>query len=250
MKTCRICNHQFASLAKAHLIPDSFKKITGEFGGSSNHLILANLDLPKTQKIQTLEFDKEIICPDCDKSLSSFDKAFKNFVEAWSNSELRQLDPQGSPHFVEFEADTSKLLSGVAVSLFRCSISKRCQTVNIGSKYESEMAKLLHDGSSAPIPSAFDLKLQGIAPHEQSLEMAMISPFKLKFGNCHIHFLFVYGSVFIAKFGKAAWPSEFHDIPSVVAGRSSVSLLVSELRHSYKGQLIGHLIATHRKQNP
>lgn len=248
MKKCHICQKDFEKLARAHLIPDSFKKISGEFGKTDDHLIRAGIYDAKAPKVQTLDFDKEILCPDCDNGLSNYDEALKVFVETWAGSSCRALSASGQAHVVRFSTDTDMLLAGLAVTLFRCSISSRCTSVDIGTKSENEMAKLLDERAKPPIPSSFSLKIGGVAPDPEKLEMILIDPFRIKKENCYIHVLIAYGTIFIAKFGQQPWPTSFDALPSIASGEQAVNIAVTSLDKSPISDFLKVTAATHRKK--
>lgn len=214
---CKICQRDFPKLARAHLLPDSLKKISGEFRRTGGHLIQAQLKRPKAHKIQTLNYDRQILCPTCDTSLAPFDEALKNFVEQWYNSDDRKIDTLAwkAQPYASINAHAGLLKVGLAVSLFRCSISHRGPSVNIGTKYEKQMSSYLRDYEHASDVPNFSVKIFGALRDQDDLCQVMIDPYRQKFGQMYVHVLLLFGCIILAKFGQDPWPPNWAVAPSL-----------------------------------
>gem|GEM_PF-4005903 len=205
---CHICKVEHIKLAKAHLLPDSLKKISQPFRKPSDHLVEVHLQQEGVRKIQTHLFDKTILCADCDNGLGQYDEAMKNFIHTWYHS--KQRDPSilniSENSMVMIPADTRKVSIGLATSLYRCAISKRCTTVLLGDVYERRMSTFLKEDRKLKFPPNFSVKMLGVTKHKNGLCGTMTTPYVRKIEGVRVHMFELFGLNIFAKFGQTRWP--------------------------------------------
>lgn len=143
-KKCQICKKE-KQLCRAHIIPQTFKSDLND-GDKKKHLISTSIKERKIRKKQTLKFDKEILCADCDRILGKYEEVLIKFFRSFFKHELRNKIPIPSIP-IDIKTDTEKLKLSIAAILYKMSISRRMPDISLGEKYDDIFRIWLQNGS-------------------------------------------------------------------------------------------------------
>lgn len=203
---CKLCNQERELLNKSHVIPNSFFRAVMD---ENNSLIqTSNLELrsgiEKPKKIFTGEFDKGILCSECDNNvLGGLDKYghkvfYAGFASKKSSPEIRNVhNPQGSVYTIIKNVDYRKFKLFLLSILWRASISSRpfFKEVSLG-PYEEILRKMLFEqnpGKNNEFPILIYM------PHDKELNLKSINgqPRKFEFQNQSAYLFTINGFFFI-----------------------------------------------------
>ena len=144
LKICQMCKKE-KQLCKAHIYPQAFKSDLNN-GDKKASLMLTLIKEGKTHKKQTLKFDKEILCADCDRILGKYEEVLIKFFRYFFNHESRNKIPIPSKP-INIKTDTEKLKLSIAAILYKMSISRHMPNISFGEKYDNIFRIWLQNGS-------------------------------------------------------------------------------------------------------
>lgn len=120
-------------LCNAHLVPRSFGKWIAEDNS------FMEISENRKRKAQTLQFDKNILCSDCDNKLGEFDDDLINFcIKVYDHPKRKELyrpKAKSTEIIMNLDENTLSIQLGIIATLWRCSISKQYLDVDLGDKY-------------------------------------------------------------------------------------------------------------------
>lgn len=196
MATCQLCKKD-KPLCNAHLTPDSFGRWIKE-----DNFFLAICDDTK-KKQQTIEFDKNILCADCDNKLGIFDKYFFEFCKKAYDNPQRKKPFNSAGTFKDIstiiETKTMNIQLGVVATLWRHSISRR-SSIDLGNKYNNIFREWL-EYRMIPNEEKHFCNVLPILCMEHEIDKYILQPFGVKNNTCHIYFFQIPGMYFIIEVG-------------------------------------------------
>lgn len=161
MGKCRLCLQE-KKLIKAHIIPEFLHQGMKD-DNNIFYNVTYNLDTLKdnAQKIQTGEFDKDILCADCDNRILGSDYEKYAQVTMYGKNIKPEIAPvcknyknpdDGAEYSICTNIDYGKMKLFLLSMLWRASVSKRkaFQEVNLGEKHEERIRSLLYNGIVPP----------------------------------------------------------------------------------------------------
>lgn len=149
MSKCKWCGKE-TKLCRAHLIPDGLKKfLLGDVAGTQKFVRVEMKSAKVQSPVQTLEYDRNILCAECDGKLGVYDQAliefFQLYMAKWQTEKLIEPKPirlvVKEPYMVSL---------GFLAILYRFSLSSRHPKISIGGKFKSRFESWFLSGQ---IPS-------------------------------------------------------------------------------------------------
>lgn len=137
MSKCKWCGNE-TKLCRAHLIPDGLNKfLLGDVGGTQK-LYRVEMRSNKLQSpVQTLEFDRNILCSKCDASLGKYDHALIEFFDKYIS--FWQTILSAEPILVKFEIqNTQRVALGFLAILYRFSLSDEYRKIKLEPEYKQK----------------------------------------------------------------------------------------------------------------
>ena len=230
-KNCRMCEEE-KKLCMAHILPKALKTILNA-GKTNDHLKSVSIEEGKAHNIQTLEFDKEILCSSCDGILGKYDRVLVEVIRYFFDDEAR--NKFSNPiRTVDVITDTEKLKLAIAAVLYRMSLSKRFSKLYLGKTYEPEFKTWLQNGSiPEDMRSWLEVVLFGYNKDKNDLDRTMTAdPLAGRAERIHHYFLFLPGLLAIAKVGKAKWTSSVAKYPRINANPENLEIPVLNYEES------------------
>lgn len=184
------------------------------------NFVRARIPDGKTNKKQTLPFDKKILCEECDRRLGVFDQTLIEFVRSYFAVPERKTPPK-SPNeliVVNVPVDTQRLKLAIAGLLLRMSYSNDVPQVNLGGTYEELFADWMKSGEILNSEDeALDIEIIGHWEDDFGLDrMIVIQPKMVKDGGAHYYiFEMVMGLTIIAKVGRGRWTKHLEKHPKI-----------------------------------
>jgi len=159
MIACQMCCRE-APLCKAHLFPRALRKFVSEDRNSPFFEISVTEGQPP-KGLDTFEFDRNILCSQCDGYLGNFDRAFVEFVAAWQHDPIRWRSLVHPPSFetLRLQRDPIPLRFGILASLYRFAISERHPEVALSPVEIRILRDILIQND--PEPRAFPVFING-----------------------------------------------------------------------------------------
>ena len=194
MGKCRLCLKE-KKLIKAHIIPEfMYNKIKDEnniFYAMSYNL---DTDISRSKKIQTGEFDKNILCEDCDNRIigANYEKYAQKSMYG-----RRDLDPEIAPICSNYQnpndgaeysicknIDYGKMKLFLLSILWRASITDRkiFMDVDLGEKHEETLRKLIYE-NIIPKESEYPIMITSFLRTENSWKNLIGQPKRVRFQN-------------------------------------------------------------------
>jgi hypothetical protein len=130
-------------LIKAHLIPDSLKDFVFQKNG---HFMSVALKSANGYKKQTFEFDKTILCIECDNKLGVYEKELKKLINAYLRCSLlnSKYDRNNQQCFVN-ECVPKRIFLAFVSILWKHSISNRSD-IDLCTRYNEMFREWLING--------------------------------------------------------------------------------------------------------
>lgn len=171
-------------------------------------------------KRQSLEFDPDILCSECDNSLGRFDSILADFFREYFNhpDRAQPLEPGQKLRVLEIHnLDTSALMLAFAASFLRLSYSKRTDGFNLGAKYEKKFAQWLRDGTIPEFEKrVFEAVMVGYTKCPNDLDRILIQkPEGANKQGAHFYFFHLPGMVLTVKVGQGTWIADIGKYPKV-----------------------------------
>ncbi|WP_418501226.1 hypothetical protein [Flagellimonas sp.] len=199
---------QEKSLIKAHIIPDfMYSGMKSEEDKNIFLEVTYNLDTrwSKQRKIQTGDFDKNILCEDCDNRIIG--AKYEKYAQISMYG--KNIDPKFAPICKnyknpnnEFEfticrnIDYGKMKVFLLSILWRASITKRkvFKAVDLGTKHEERIRQLIFDNI---IPNALEYPIMMISfmRTKHNFKNFIAQPKKIKFKDGLIAYVFLINSI-------------------------------------------------------
>ena len=189
MGTCRLCLKE-KKLIKAHIIPNFMYRGIKEGNFSRFN---KNLDTGKsfTLPAQTGEFDKSILCEDCDSGI--LNEKFEKYAKMTLFDNHIGVEYNGNS-FICKNIDYSKFKLFLLSILWRSSISNRpfFDRVNLGKKLEERLRKMLYEGN-APKETEYAIMIQ--MDMDSSISTFVVQPHPMGSYNGLEAYLFLINSL-------------------------------------------------------
>lgn len=240
---CKMCLEE-KKLCRAHIWPESLKTILVE---KDNHFIEASSKTGYGKKIQTLEFDPNILCSNCDGILGNYDKILIKTIREYFNHPLRK-EPfkagKGITAVIELLLNTEKFKLGIVASYIRMSFSNRFSSINLGHKYENMLARWLEN---ANIPKSedkfFDIVMIGYSVDPLGLDKIIINcPVSHKLNHSHYYFQeFILGLSLVIKVGKGSWMPLVGQYPKITAHKDFLEIPLCDPNKAFSNRLLEDL---------
>lgn len=170
---CKLCKSETKKLARSHIYPIGFFSTIETKGRVDTYKINGQ----KGRKLQKAIYDPEILCPDCEKRIVSYDDyAIKIFRDKHFSFETSSPKLPKTKLLIFEEIDKRKLRGFIGSLLWRISVSKQMEVANlsIGSVYEERIATDVLKGGDFSYVDVFSTYLE--APHHS----VFFSPYKIK----------------------------------------------------------------------
>jgi hypothetical protein len=123
MLKCQYCDNLYPKLAKAHIIPRSFYKISRGQDNKSIELIIDEND-KKTKFWQSGIYDSEIVCQNCEKLFNDFDTHGYKVLSRTLSQKMISNGSDEYPAYLIEDVDYSKLKLFFLSMLWRAHASK------------------------------------------------------------------------------------------------------------------------------
>ena len=245
IKKCQMCGEE-KKLCKAHILPEALKNTLNP-GKIDDHFIAVSISKGTDCKKQTLRFDKEILCADCDGILGKYDKVLVEVIRRFFNAEARNRISQN----VEVRTDTEKLKLAFAAVLYRMSLSKQFPKLQLGKIYEPEFKTWLKNGSiPEDMQSWLEVVLFGYNKDKNGLDCTMAQePTFGRGGKVFHYFFFLPGLLAIAKVGKAKWTSSVAEYPRINSNPDKLKIDVLDFERSINRKLLFQASDSYRKSH-
>ena len=196
---CHLCG-ETKPLCRAHLTPDSF----GRWIKKNNSFIEVREN--KKKKKQTLAYDKNILCSDCDNvKLGVYDKVFINFCkQAYEHPHRKKpFNSHGKLDDISviIEIDSMSIQLGIIASIWRHSISSHNPRIDFGNKYNAMFKTWLWTGTIPDNEKHF-CKILPILCIDDGLDEYIISPYGGRVGNTFLYYYQIPGMFFFIEIGQ------------------------------------------------
>lgn len=225
--TCKLCLHQ-KNLIRAHLVPDGLR--TRLLRGDTSYQAV-DFNTGEGHVLQTLEFDPEILCQECDNSIGVFDNELLQFIDTFLVSPARR--PHSAEFWLRLPANTERLILALVAIVLRYSFTKR-NPLSLGPIYEPILAEWVRNGKLPPTYQKYaDLKVVG---HKEwwkpgadgkPLDMTQVGrqhPGEGRHDNCRYYVFEYLGLSFFLRVGQTDWRGALTKFPSVKVGNNYVEL--------------------------
>ena len=193
MKKCSLCLQE-KKLIKAHIIPDfMYSGMKNEDDKNIFYEVTYNLDnnQSKSIKIQTGDFDKNILCEDCDNRIigANYEKYAQTSMYG------KNIDPEikpdcknyinpndGAEYSICTNIDYSKMKLFLLSVLWRASITDRpaFRDVDLGKKHEERLRKLIYK-NIVPAETEYPIMMTSFLRTDHSLENLIGQPQRVRF---------------------------------------------------------------------
>jgi len=205
MGKCQLCLQE-KKLIKAHIIPEFLYR---DIKDENNVLYKSTYNLDtlenKTQKIQTGEFDKDILCQDCDNRIlgSTYERyAQSTMFGSNLNPEIApicnnfQNPADGAEYSICTNIDYGKMKLFLLSILWRASITKRkiFKDVSLGKKHEERIRYLLHTGN-VPSEQEYPVVITSLMRTKNKLKNVIGQPKRVRFQNGLNAYIFMIHSI-------------------------------------------------------
>lgn len=220
VETCNLCKCD-KPFCKAHLWPKGLEPvILGRRKQTGDNLITLPIEQGREQRYQTLEFDKQILCADCDNRLGKYDRLLVEFVRHFFDHPDRQqpLESNQKTRILTIEKlDTQRLMLAFAASVLRLSYSTRTPDVRLGKIYSSKFAGWLESGLIPDSDSRlFEAILIGYAKCPFDSDRIFVpEPEGGKSDGAHFYFFHLPGLMLSIKIGRGEWMEKVGRHPKV-----------------------------------
>jgi hypothetical protein len=190
MGFCKLCEKE-KKLIEAHIIPKfMFKKMKDENNSFYEVKINVETKEQKSKKVQKEDYDKNILCGDCDNGILGgiYEDYAKDVLYGENlNSTIapkckNYMNPNdGTEYSVCKNIDYSKMKLFLLSLLWRASITDRpiFQDVNIGSKHEEIIRKMLFE-KITPKETEYPIIVTSFMRTENKLENLISQPKRIK----------------------------------------------------------------------
>jgi len=203
---CRLCN-KTKNLCKAHLIPDGVRKFVTDINEPGDHFIKSSINSKRTFKSQTLEFDKHILCGECDNLLGKYDNALITMLQNWLKHNDRAGISDRNVKILKVNVPSGEVLLGIAAIILRFSYSSRFKQVSLGKQYEEKFAQWVRQGVVSNLASnEFSVKIIGYPIAEGDIVNILQSKPNVSKYNFSYYYYFILPGIWVcAKVGKGNW---------------------------------------------
>lgn len=181
---------------KAHIIPDfMYSGMKAEDDKNIFYEVTYDLDKDKSKprKIQTGEFDKKILCEDCDNRIigANYEKYAQKSMYG------KNIDPKIAPICENYQnpndgaeysicrnIDYGKMKLFLLSILWRASITDRkiFKDVNLGDKHEERLRKLIYE-NIIPSETEYPIMVTSFMRTDNSLKNLIGQPKRVKYNN-------------------------------------------------------------------
>ena len=231
-------------LCNAHLLPDSFKKIATNFKRAGARVVPVNQEDGRIlSPVQTLPFDKSILCSDCDRLLGAYDKYLKEFLLSWADNRQREFDPRLNwvDRLIDVPGDWDRVHMGLLSVLLRFSFSNRHADIAIGTSHEAAAASFFLGNKSEDISRFSSMRLLGspIVRLNGVADLTRIcssQPLHFRVEGAHIYNFDLFGLHALIKIGKAFWPSALRQLPSNCTADGKIPIRLINFEHTIIGR--------------
>lgn len=149
IKKCRYCDRE-TELCRAHLYPKSLFKYLKGNNQNASLIGIKDKDNPRQGHkpiniLQSLIFDKNILCASCDNQLGYYDDYLIEVLREYNNHPKRNgrfNENSEGIELIELSMECEKFQLGVLASLWRLSLAKKI-SFDIGDKYHKLIKKWL-----------------------------------------------------------------------------------------------------------
>ena len=207
MGKCRLCLKE-KKLIKAHIIPEfMYSGMKAEDDKNIFFEVTYDLDTNKSKpkKVQTGEFDKNILCSDCDNRIlgSNYERyAQKSMYGKGINPEIAPIcknykNPNdGAEYSICTNIDYGKMKLFLLSILWRASITDRklFKEVSLGKKHEEIIRKMLYEGI-IPEELEYPILMTSFMRTDNSLKNLIGQPKKIKYQNGINGYVFLIDSI-------------------------------------------------------
>ncbi len=207
MGKCRLCLRE-KKLIKAHIIPE-FMYSGMKSEGDKNIFFEVTYDLDKDKskprKVQTGEFDKNILCEDCDNRIigANYEKyAQKSMYGKSIDPEIapicknHQNPNDGAEYSICKNIDYGKMKLFLLSILWRASITKRkiFKDVDLGNKHEEKLRKLIYE-NIIPNETEYPIMMTSFMRTDNSLKNLIGQPKRIRYKNGLNGYVFLIDSI-------------------------------------------------------
>ena len=197
---CKACG-QNKKLIDAHIIPKSFYM---NLRSDSNHLDLLSSSSPKkTGRSFKGEYDKNILCKDCDSKFEIYDDyAKKLLIDCFAKFKEIKIDGRVQAWRMD-DFDFNKIKMFFLSVLWRASISKRpfFRRVKLG-PHENTIKQILLNGNKDS-NNIYTIALSKFIPnHDSTIEKTIIDPDLFKMNGINYYRIYLAGYTAWVKIDK------------------------------------------------
>lgn len=207
MKKCRLCLQE-KKLIKAHIIPDfMYSGMKAEDDKNIFYKVTYNLDnkQSKSRKIQTGDFDKNILCEDCDNRIIGAN--YEKYAQLSMYG--KNIDPEiapicknyqnpndGAEYSICTNIDYGKMKLFLLSILWRASITDRkaFKDVDLGEKHEERLRKLIYE-NIVPAESEYPIMMTSFMRTDHSLKNLIGQPKRVRFKDGLNGYVFLIDSI-------------------------------------------------------
>jgi hypothetical protein len=134
----------------AHLLPDGLKRLIDDFRQPGAHFMLIDVVKNKAVKAQTLFFDKNILCAECDNKFGVYDEKLIEFLKLWLSSDARTkpILMHADHRQIRIPSPVKEVKLAILATIYRFAISKRDRIVQLD---EQELTRLKSELESGEV---------------------------------------------------------------------------------------------------
>tara|TARA_R110000803_G_scaffold209789_1_gene280058 strand:- start:212 stop:961 length:750 start_codon:yes stop_codon:yes gene_type:complete len=190
-------------------MPDGLKKFALSERDSS--LVLIDGKSGWHKNTQTLEYDREILCAECDQKIGKFEDAFQIFIRDFLDHPDRNKNENQR---ISVSCDSNRIVLAVLSILLKYSFSKRYPDIQLGSKYEHIISNAVRINT---LPSEYGRQIQIVALGSNShivskdgeeRDLSKVGRAQMMGGRSrsyHTYFMEPPGTWFVIKVGNTNW---------------------------------------------
>src|SRR5680860_1538013 len=207
MEKCCLCLQE-RKLVKAHIIPEfMYSGMKAEDGKNIFFEITYDLDTDKSRprRVQTGEFDKNILCEDCDNRIigANYEKYAQNSMygkdidlELAPICKNYQNSNDGAKYSICKNIDYGKMKLFLLSILWRASITNRkmFRDVDLGGKHEERLRILLYE-NIIPNETEYPIVMTSFMRTENSLKNLIGQPKRFRYKNGINGYVFLINSI-------------------------------------------------------
>jgi hypothetical protein len=144
---CHFCE-KTKPFCEAHLLPDGLKRLMDDFRQPGAHFMLIDVVKNTARKAQTLFFDKNILCAQCDNKFGEYDAKLIDFIKLWRSSDARTkpILMHAEHRQIHVPSPVKEVKLAILATMYRFAISKRDRIVQLDDQQLAAVKSELESG--------------------------------------------------------------------------------------------------------